>query len=60
MAWWCGGKPHLLFGNRIMWVFALETRSLSLENGISSKPYRLLACSAPSAIVWEREWALGW
>lgn len=62
IAWWCGGggAPRVVWEQNHVGLMALETRSLSLENGISSKAHRLLACPALSAIVCEREWALGW
>lgn len=55
-----GGAPRVVWEQNHVGLMALETRSLSLENGISSKAHRLLACPALSAIVCEREWALGW
>lgn len=40
-------------------LVTLETRSLSLEDGISPRPHRLLLCSALSAIIWDRVYILG-
>lgn len=54
-----GGHHMLYLEQNHMGLMALEIRSLSLEDGISSKPQRLLVCSALSAIIWDRVWVLG-